>query len=437
MKATIYMPIVLIALSSLVMYFLATEILGKEYGWIGPLLPLSFWFLEAHPHTLMATVWVPLFYHTLIRFEKNPSLKNAVPIALSWGLAGLTHVLGTFGIASIILMYFTLKRRMRHLVLILGIGTTIQMLFWFPLIFIYKAQTPNPYQKLVMGYYDILMFTQDFFQIVFKNILAPLILLGTYTSLKEELRNVIVSSFLGLYLLGVLFIAIGGPLIAYKIHLYKFGFGSLLVLAGLKRIISTRPRIIPSIAIMLLALNAMTIMDYSSSTWVINGYSDFKFKNLQSWILSNTKPDDVFLSSYESSFMIFSISGRKTVLFRRTHASPFVDYDNRSAEIIVALKGRNISESLRILRKYHVKYIYIDDVSRRDPLWVPIKYRRFLEKRGVKCKVELVRYDPADPKSIRIQACVVDFSISNELRRYLIQVFRDNEKVIYKVVYPE
>ncbi len=116
-------------------------------------------------------------------------------------------------------------------------------------------------------------------------------------------------------------------------------------------------------------------MEFASSPWVENGFHDFPFQDLQSWILKNTNVNDVILSSYEASFMVFSISGRKTFLFRMTHVSPFVNYNERSANVMIALYNNDSSRSLQILKEYHVKYIYVDETTSHDPLWVPVSYR--------------------------------------------------------------
>ncbi|NJE05265.1 hypothetical protein E3E36_03720 [Thermococcus sp. M36] len=131
--------------------------------------------------------------------------------------------------------------------------------------------------------------------------------------------------------------------------------------------------------------------------------------------------------------MVFSISGRKTVLFRRTHASPFVDYNKRSADMIVVLLGNNTTKSLELLQKYGVKYVYVDKVAINDILWVPLEYSGYLRKNGIPCRVEYIRYDPADSSGVKIRACVARFGIGPSLKTRLVPVFQKDGMVIYKV----
>ncbi|MFA4646766.1 hypothetical protein P8X24_05830 [Pyrococcus kukulkanii] len=214
--------------------------------------------------------------------------------------------------------------------------------------------------------------------------------------------DVFLPSLLGILGAGVLFIVLGDNLVAYKLSSYYFTLNALAILESLNWLSENLKwsKIMSLAVILLMGTSAMTVGDYANSSWTAIGFKDPWYNDLRRWILTNSDINTVFLSNYESSFFLFSISGRKTVLFRRTHASPFVDYDRRSFDIAIALAGNDTKESLKILRKYNVTYIYIDGFTKSDPIWVPYKYASVLRKKGVECRVGYVRYDPADPQSM-------------------------------------
>jgi len=455
MRVTVYaMPFVILTSSMVVLYHLLSEISSKIITPLVFLLPLAFSFPDPHPHTLLFLVCIPLFYYSLVRYLKNASVKNGALLGISWAISGLTHVLGIFGIGAIMLanvVWDVIEMRnvqtaVKRWILPFMVAILISSLYWGPLVIQYYAKTPNPYQSLVWAHYTLVNFTADiatfFIFGSWKVVLSLLALGGLYVIVKykpQPISRIIFSSIAGLYILGVFFILVGDPLIAVKTTLYFPTLTILLISESLSYFalnVSNSSRALIAISIILIALSGNTILGFMSNPWTQNGVREFPFLELREWIFTNTNNDDVILSNYESSFMLFSISGRKTVIFRRTHASPFVDYNNRSAEIMVALWGGNITNSLKILKSYRVKYVYIDEISSKDPLWVPISYREYLESNGVPCHVERVRYDPADPRSVKIEACVVEFNVS-KIAPYLEQVFQKGTSKMFRVVYPE
>ncbi|ASJ14047.1 glycosyltransferase family 39 protein [Thermococcus radiotolerans] len=450
---TVYvMPVFILLLSMITVYFLVGELTTESVAMLAPLLPLALHFPDPHPHTLMLMVFIPLFYFALVRYLKAPSTRNGIFLGISWALAGLTHVLGTFGIGAVILSNVAWDvGRNRELSAVKRwitpflVAIPLLLLYWGPLLFVYHARTPNPYQSLVWAHYTIVSFTADmitfFVSYSWRGMLSLLALAGLYVVVKSRpypAFRIVISSLLGMYAAGIVFILLGNPLIAKKLSLYFFTLDVILVSLGITYLISKFPqrKSLAVVTAILLVFSGVTVVGFASSPWVQVGFHEFPFSSLQAWLLENTNVNDVILSNYEASFMLFSISGRKTVLFRRTHASPFVDYDKRSADIMVALLGNNSTKALQILEKYHVKYIYVDKTASIDPLWVPVSYKDYLEGNGVPCHVEWVRYDPADPSSVKIEACVAQFNIS-QLTPYLRETFKKGNSVLFRVCYPD
>jgi hypothetical protein len=78
-------------------------------------------------------------------------------------------------------------------------------------------------------------------------------------------------------------------------------------------------------------------------------------------VRAQTGVDDVFIASHgESAFALNALTGRKVVFMRRTHASPYVDVDERIADSAVILYGDDDAKRRELLSKYHVSYYYDD-----------------------------------------------------------------------------
>lgn len=113
------------------------------------------------------------------------------------------------------------------------------------------------------------------------------------------------------------------------------------------------------------------------------------------WILENTENSDVFLGHDESSFAINALSGRKLVMVRRTHASPYVDVDKRYADGFVMLYGSNETKIRELMQEYDVKYLYVDRFLVDTPMVSSIKFANYLRQHGVEFQTGKSRYDPA------------------------------------------
>ena len=81
--------------------------------------------------------------------------------------------------------------------------------------------------------------------------------------------------------------------------------------------------------------------------------------------------------------MINAVSGRKVVLVRRTHASPYVDVDKRYADGLVMLYGENNMMRAELLEKYSVDYLYVDFYLTNYPMIVNLGFKDYLEENGI------------------------------------------------------
>jgi hypothetical protein len=141
--------------------------------------------------------------------------------------------------------------------------------------------------------------------------------------------------------------------------------------------------------------------------------------SLGEWARKNTNVNDVFIATNENGFMLNAISGRKVVSYRRTHASPYINMNQRMIDQAIMLYGLNPQKTEELLKKYNVKYLLISSptvqenrlaflefyfdqngslISFFDPLSVPDKkeYEDQLQANGVRYIKQNAAYlDPA------------------------------------------
>lgn len=120
-------------------------------------------------------------------------------------------MLGTFGIGAVLglLGLFEIyndRKRLKDYMIILGTALPFLLGYWLPLIVVYHAKTPNPYQELVMGYYGIAHLFRDvlrfFLMSGYYSILSLVMVCGLYALIKGigEQERLILKSCLLLWL---------------------------------------------------------------------------------------------------------------------------------------------------------------------------------------------------------------------------------------------
>jgi len=133
---------------------------------------------------------------------------------------------------------------------------------------------------------------------------------------------------------------------------------------------------------------------------------------MQSAVFENTNVNDVFLSTYELTFALNSLTGRKGLVSRRAHNSPYIDMDQRTADAAIILYGNNDSLRRDLLEKYSVNYLYWDHYWMNseysvdpdgqlkgvfDPMLVidTPAYRQYLDSNGVNYFAQRTWIDPS------------------------------------------
>lgn len=133
------------------------------------------------------------------------------------------------------------------------------------------------------------------------------------------------------------------------------------------------------------------------------------------WLVKNVKNDEVVLANDESSFMITAMGGKHVVFSRRVHASYFEDVDQKYADGVVMLYGKNKKTVEELLKKYNVKYVYVDQYLLSAPIIVNIKYENYMKENGINYTIEDARLDPSTTVSQSFKSIIVIPNIDSVL----------------------
>jgi len=133
------------------------------------------------------------------------------------------------------------------------------------------------------------------------------------------------------------------------------------------------------------------------------------------WLIKNTNNNELVLANDESAFMINAISGKRVVFSRRVHASYFEDVDQKYADGVVMLFGQNKSMTQELLKKYNVKYVYMDSMLVSSPIIVNLKYEQYMRENGINYTIQDVRWDPSTANAATFTSIVVSPNMNSSL----------------------
>jgi hypothetical protein len=386
-------------LGGLVVYLLGRKFLNPTVA-----IPMAlFWAAygdlpSATPTGVTLKLAIPL---TVLAFASAQSLKGRMLAGLVFGLAGLQHVVlfvGSVLLIGVLVLFRAItgegpfpRRLWKQVVFwlpVAAIGIPIALLFWWPPAFIYHNETPNNWQEYTgIGLQalsaGLTLSTLKAAFIPFSGIamslISILVLLGLYAVITKPKRFWLPIVVLLAGLAGFLHPVVTQPLFGFTIGFYRFPIwfvlgqvlfmgAGLAVLAGTFRDDRARLAILVG-GILIAGLVLQGAMgQYANDRWMqygkeLDGGTQALF-TMADWVRANTKVTDVFLAGHEESgFALNALTGRKLVVLRRTHASPFVDADRRVADAALILYGADNATREELLQKYGITYYYEDAYS--------------------------------------------------------------------------
>ncbi|MCX8175214.1 MAG: hypothetical protein N3E51_03350 [Candidatus Micrarchaeota archaeon] len=470
MRALIDFALVIDVLSLVAVYLVVREFSKNPY--LPAVFALLYFSLGHHPSFKYSSfsflVIMPFFGLALFRFAKEPSLGRAALAGVFLGLAALSNTQAFFAaflLFSCCALLFLAPRLASFKPLRLNpdrqslaaaklwavvfmLGFAISLLFWFKPIFVYRGNTPNDIQNIttpdvrnpailwssIQSYVFLVLLP---FQSGYLWIFSLLSLAGIYHAYGH--RGETESKFALAVLVAWLF-AIIHPI--FTLPLLQMHFVNFML----------SDQIYPFAVLVLLSIGADAIFQYAKGKGALlppailaalflaaflsyTGYMQARqddqwsrvgmtplsppFVELSDWIRSNTDVNDVFLTNNEEGFAMNALSGRKVVAYRRTHASPYVNMNERMADVAVMAYGTNDAVRLSLLDKYGVRYLLwsanwvrnefsFDSngqlVGFFDPLSIPANStnRRYWDENGVKYIEYAFPMDPAPRQGVPV-----------------------------------
>ena len=467
-----------------IFYFIIKELTGSNYlPAIAAAIVFGFGFTPVLKYSFFSSVVsMPLFILVLYLFLRKPCMKGAAAAGLALGIAGLSNSQAffmafiIFGLAALVYLLpklFDFKTRkltldsagkesLKLYVIIFAIGFLLSLLFWYQPIFVFHGSTPNDIQNITVpdvknptvlwgSVYDLLSSAILPFKTGPMMAFTLFNLLGIYYVWKT--RKEFASQFT-LLLLAAWLIAIIHPLITLPLfnkHLVNFMMNDqiypvltpLLICFGL--VFANERLKKQGVKLRAIGFAVLLIIAYLgySDYWKARSATTFEqmaltglqapYIDLQTWIRGSTNVDDVFLTTNEDAFMMNALTGRKTVSYRRTHASPYVDVNARMADDAVMVYGTNGAQTGALLKKYDVKYLLWTDrwvlnefqfdssgklTGFFDPLTVPANQSNaaYWTANGVKFMEYTFPMDPAPRSGVPTydQLIAIPYNVSSE-----------------------
>lgn len=452
--ANVFSSLPLIPITIAIMYFLFRKMTDSKFLIIGGMLLIllqypiykytNFGFAVAGPLVLLA--WY------LYLDKENKEYMLLVIAAMAIG--ALTNIQLFFS-EYILMGVIVLERNYRNwkegrlknwkdalelnkaFVLIFGLSFLISLLYWYTPIFVYKGKTLNPIQ--IFSSSDIstipqqLNYSLDIAKSIFYRTDIPGIILSllaiagicVIAKRREEkgyrffflvliALTIILFNHLVLYNLFGLHLWADRMFQMFQIAMFAIEFVIGCEWLG-KRFEDKKIWMFVIAAAVAVLSYATTYQDFQKNPWLETALQPLTpmHQELKSWIISNTDLNDVFLSTNEDSFAMNALTGRKVVAYRRTHASSYVDMNQRMLDSAVILYGNNDENRVQLLKKYKVKYLlwsirWFDNefllnngtiAGLYDPLSFPTdsRYTAILDDNGVEHFGVHTYLDPAPP----------------------------------------
>jgi hypothetical protein len=449
-KMLIFLPVFLMAGCLYAAYLFGSAIFkSKRYGLLFAFAFFALKIVEFKISAAMCAMLMLFCLHSLIRFLRGER-KQKYLIGLFMGLTALTHISYFIGLFALVLFSVTMEFLLgfvkkpdlgkvwgfaKNYVPIFAIAFVLSLPLTGPWLFKYHMQTLNPTNQY--GYRDIDTMGINWVATTFFNFFVRLngilpfiwgmvIILGVVFAVmnrKNLEHRLALWWIIGTVILTGHFLITRPLLHNWIIPSQMFGVviwisDFVLVVYGLKSIeLILKSFKVPSnasvgIASLFLGLLMIsTITAINADKWINYGREltpDMQVMfDTEAWMLANTNNNDVFLGNDESSFALNAMTGRKLVIARRTHASYYVDVEDRYADAVVMLYGNDLDTVKQLVRKYGVTYFYLDSFLMNYPLIVNLKYQHYLDQNGINYTIQDVRLDPASADSKLFRSLVV------------------------------
>ena len=378
-------------------YSLAYYFIGRKIGAENFIL-FSIVFLASFPifkyTDFAATILMPFYAIVIFNFVKKPSLKNALLLALVFGIGSNTNVqlAAVSFLLILLLLILSLFRKNispdipeikpTHVLLSLALTFLLALVYWHGPIFIKSMHVLNKLH--IYGWAD---FSNIFviFGYGFNSIIGNILHLNIttlfflyflyYFYTKRSSKNYLSEPtiLIPLIILVAIVISAFHPLVTFtlaKVHFaperlvlmlsYLLAYFSILYIP----LVRNNKYIFFLLLVSVLIIGYHGYTSFTSSKYYTAGLQslpDIPFLSAEEWIKNNTDVDTVFLSSKEEAFAFNALTGRKFMDIRWTHTSIYADMQQRDMDAAIILYGNNDEKTTELLNKYNVSYFLLSN----------------------------------------------------------------------------
>ncbi|MEM3877730.1 MAG: hypothetical protein QXW07_04475 [Candidatus Woesearchaeota archaeon] len=390
LRADILFPIIIFSASLIVNYILGEKVFKQKD------IALLFTIASASlptttPTSLSSFVLLPLMLLTFfLLFKKEFNAKSSLIAGIIYGIMGIGHVAAFLSINLLMVLMLAVElisgrtrgNILKKYVLAFAVGIPIALLYWAPLIVFYHGKTLNPWQEYAFygvqgeGKYISETLKNTFIDLssIPQTIISALVM---FTIVWFIIKRKINWPLLLVFLTG--FIGLTHPYITMPLLHTSFGYYGFAPVLSLFRMLmafyalsiiynyAEKSKILlGALAIFFLTLFILNLnqsLKSQSNTLAMAQLSDLQKGQLEMayYVRSVVLNNETILTPHEeTSFAINALTGKKVVFMRRTHASPFVNFDQRAADAAVIMYGNNSALKMELIKKYNVRYFYYD-----------------------------------------------------------------------------
>jgi hypothetical protein len=449
-KTFLYTPLIVLIISTIAWYMLGLRIFrSRKWALLTGLAYLGtiyFYFPKSAGIALLFTV--PMFIYYWIRYEQEDKLWDAVLAGVMLGLTSLIWggvFIGMFLTSALVIIYYFIKETASILLnnkhdkpkalfglivkfikkyyVIFAVTILISLIFFLPLILKYHLNEVNAVTKWGDSKIELLGIPWILYNLKYMFfdttnattfIVGIISLLGIFGMIFSKRKKE--SEFIfALILCNIIVLEhhlITRPLLNWSFlpqkMIYYIYFVPILFVYGIMAIYTfikndkARWAVFGlSILLLVFSFGHKYNVMINEDPWDKVGRGDATYTKalygLGDFLEKNMAKDETVLSNDESGFMLAVVSGRKVMLTRRTHASYYVDIDQRIADASVAMYGSDTELALSILKKYNVEYFYLDQQFFQNVMRVRTDLKPYLEEHGILFQEAYDRYDIALP----------------------------------------
>lgn len=438
----IFFPLITTSLMLFIHYKIADLLFKKD--WYVKFLYLFFIvsslvFIGSKGTRVGEYVFLPASIYFFLKYElKNPQIKNLLYSGVFLGLTSLVHGskfligLAFFAVYLLVDYFSNLKKNglkgvwiyIKKYYSLFVSAILVSLVYFLPLIFRYGGSRPNPVMQYGDTYITHLGFgwlfgslKNFFFNFSsFVNIIISLFVIIGFVLLimnfkKKESK--ILLSFFFTNLIILQHHQITKPLFDFWVFVPKlnyfiffkpifFAFGIIGVSLVLKKLVMKSSKTFMKFAYILVFVLVLSnlVIGYGlvkKSHWFDYGTKTdmTEFHSIGDYFKVKLPNDKTILANDETSFGLQALSGKKVMITRRTHASYFVDINERIKDAALIWYSNNITLQRKLLDEYSVKYFYLDQYFMNYPVKTSPEFEQELIDNNILYVKQLTTLDPA------------------------------------------